>query len=182
MKRILIVALLMSMLWASASFAAPSYLDAKTIVGGWTIGLSGSDLTSWNWDVTLNAVTGFYGGTIQDAQGFIVYDNNAGTHADSRLGWSLAHVGNGASVQWTRTSHQNYLAPGSQKRFSAAINHLDDPFMVVFHVREVDARGRVTTYYARQCGPPHATPELGTWLLLSLSGLAGTFVIRRRKS
>jgi MYXO-CTERM domain-containing protein len=183
MKKLLIVALPLFVLCASVSLAAPSYLDAHPVTGAWTIGLTGSDATAWNWNVTLNAVTGFYGGTIKDAQGFIVYDNNAGTGAGSDLGWSLSNLENGASVQWKRTAQQNYLLPGAanHKSFFATINHLDDPSKVVFHVREVDARGRVTTYFAREGGSP-PTPELSTWMLLGLSGLAGVVARRRRKS
>jgi hypothetical protein len=166
----------------ACSYASPSYLDAKPISGAWSISVTGSNVTSWNWDVTLHAVTGFYGGTIRDAQGFIVYDDDAATSPGSDLGWSLGTPTNGASVEWKRTGQQAYLLPEVQKDFWATINDLDDSSKVVFHVREIDAAGRTTTYFARESDeklPP--TPELSTWLLLTCSGLAGAVVIRRRR-
>ena len=179
MKRLLIMALPLFVLCASASFAAPAYLDAKPVTGAWNIVLTGSDATAWNWDVTLNAVTGYYGGTIQDAQAFIVYDDDAGTAAGSDLGWKSQTPNNGASVNRKRVAQQGYLLPGvaNHKNFWATINDLDDGFKVVFHVREVDATHNVTTYFARESQTP--TPELSTWLLLCCSGLAGGFVALR---
>jgi len=186
MRKVLLAALPICMLFVAAvsSHAAVPYLNAKPITGAWTLNISNvGDV--WTWDVTLNAVTGYYGGTIQDAQGFTVYDDDEYTDADSELGWSLGALNNGAAVEWKRTRQQAYLLTGAanKKWFEATIPNLDDPMKVVFHVREVDAAGNVTTYFAREGERENiTTPELSTWMLLGVSGLGGLFLRRRRKS
>ncbi len=187
MTKTLMVAVVVVMLCAPAVMAQPPYNNAEVVTNVWDITITNPSGDDWNWLVTLKSgAIGIYGGIIQDAQEFIVYDDDEGTNPGSDLGWTASTAGN-PSMGWKRTGSDAYLLPGESKNFWATIATLENPNKVVLHVRELTSSGKVETYFARQVSngegqPGGETPELSTWLLLSLSGLAGAFVARRRRS
>ncbi len=183
MRGVLITAVALVVLCAPAVMAAPVYNSALVVSHVWDLTIS-NDGNKWNWLVTLNdGAVGYYGGIVQSAEKFIIYDNDAGRYAGSDLKWNMELRTNGASVvwRWVPAGGDVRLFAGESTNFWATIDNLGRATKAVFRINEVNPEtGAVTRYYARQLVPGE-TPELSTWMLLGLSGLAGAFITRRRR-
>ncbi len=184
MRNTLIAAVALVVLSAPAAMAlVPLYSDAYPVSGIWSVTATPNNpgANDWRWDLTLIGGTGYFGGTVFSAVGFAVYDDDPATNLFSEFDWYTNPLTNGASVEWLQVGGDPSLPLGESTYFTATIDQLDDPtkvsLMIWEQVSDIESHG----YWAR-LAPAAETPELSTWLLLGLSGLAGAFMARRRKA
>jgi len=181
MKKVLFALVLLSLVWVTAA-NANTFGASKLVTGAYTVNMTHVG-NVYQWDVTLNPnVTGYYGGTIQWAKAFQVFASPEGTWAAGPSTWKWPlQLNNGMAASWKGASPNQYLWAGKTFTFKAIVDGtLDTPLKTVLHVGESEN----VTYWARaddRDGNPPPTPELSTWLLLATSGVAGAFMVYRRR-